>query len=158
LDRNAGATPLSPVAPGNQVLALSPVAFASYGTILSDTWRQAYVDVGRISKGEKPSEPPGCAACQLVTNLETATQLGIEVPPTLLSRADEAIERDKICAVHEPASGATPIDRIRTSLKGQQQTYPSQHNKVVTLEPPNRLALEIRIWPIRRPMVCSLQP
>ena len=54
--RNAGATPLSPVAAGNQVLALLPVAFVSYGTNLPDTWRQACAYVGRILKGENPSE------------------------------------------------------------------------------------------------------
>jgi ABC-type uncharacterized transport system substrate-binding protein len=61
---------------------------------LSDTWRQAYVDVGRISKGEKPSEPPNCqpAKFELVANLKTAIQLGIEVPPMLLSRAEDVIE------------------------------------------------------------------
>ena len=56
--RNADATPLSPVAAGNQVLALLPVAFVSYGTNLPDTWRQACVYVGRILKDEKPSELP----------------------------------------------------------------------------------------------------
>jgi len=54
--RNADATPLSPVAAGNQVLALLPVAFVSYGTNLPDTWRQACAYVGRILKGENPSE------------------------------------------------------------------------------------------------------
>jgi hypothetical protein len=54
--RNADATPLSPVAAGNQVLALLPVGFVSYGTNLPDTWRQACVYVGRILKGENPSE------------------------------------------------------------------------------------------------------
>jgi hypothetical protein len=90
--RNAGATPLSPVAAGNQVLALSPVALSATVPILPDTWRQACVYVGRM--GEKPSELPVVQPTkyQRVINLKTAKQLGIEVPPRLLSRADEVIE------------------------------------------------------------------
>ena len=64
----------------------------SYGTNLPDTWRQAYVYVGRV--GETPSELPVVqpSKYQLVINLKTAKQLGIEVPPTLLSRVGDVIE------------------------------------------------------------------
>jgi putative ABC transport system substrate-binding protein len=77
-----------------QAEAVAIGGLVSYGLNWNDQFRRAAEYVDRVLRGTKPADLPvqEPTKYQLVINLKTAKALGLEVPPTLVARADEVIE------------------------------------------------------------------
>jgi hypothetical protein len=100
----------------------------SYGPAPVDNWRRAAPYVDRILRGGKPGDLPVQfpTKFEMVVNRKTAKALGLAIPPSILLRADEVIEKGKgaqFAALHDHPQAATRLYRTRTGTAGLQQWF-----------------------------------